>query len=94
MTALRQGLHEPFAGPLTQLTNVTIDGRAVGQARQEVDGPARRLATTGFTVIEEFAECPGPQAGRDGGKGGRQSVDRIHGVTRLGLMRTVLNLIP
>jgi len=45
-------LSEPFARPFAQIADVPIDGRAFGEAGQEVNGPARRLATAGFTVIE------------------------------------------
>jgi len=77
-------LSEPFARPFAQIADVPIDGRAFGEAGQEVNGPARRLATAGFTVIEEFAESAGPQAGRNRDEGGSQSADRIHGVIRSG----------
>jgi hypothetical protein len=57
-------LAKPLAGPFAQIPDLTINGRAFSQAGQEIGGPARGLAATGFTVIEEFTERPGPQAGR------------------------------
>jgi hypothetical protein len=82
MGTLRHGLAKPLTGPFAQIPDFTINGRAFSQAGQEIGGPARGLAAAGFTVIEEFAESAGPQAGRNRDEGGSQSADRIHGVIR------------
>jgi hypothetical protein len=80
MACLFRVVVEALGSAFAQITDFSVELRAVGEAPEEVGRPACRVGAASLAKAKNLAEGAGPQAGRYGGGG--ESGWGVHAIIR------------